>query len=131
METSSPKELLISKAWIQAVALVMLFGFFVMGSLAYYTYTQQPPIPARVLESRLDSWLQSELSRFHRAISLALWLLALLVLIVEMARYREMHDWVALLVLLLPISFTGSRYLASFLERNAKENARSKTTFNV
>ena len=30
----------------------------------------------RVLESRLDAWLQSELNRFHRGISLALLLLA-------------------------------------------------------
>jgi hypothetical protein len=52
METSSRRELLISKAWIQAVMLVMLFGFFVMGLLAYYTYTQQqPPIPTRVLNA--------------------------------------------------------------------------------
>jgi nitric oxide reductase subunit B len=51
METPSPKERLVSKAWIQAVILVMLFGFFVMGLLAYYTYTQQPPIPAKVVDS--------------------------------------------------------------------------------
>ena len=51
METPSSNERLISKVWIQAVALVMLFGFFVMGLLAYYTYTQQPPIPARVVDA--------------------------------------------------------------------------------
>src|SRR5215831_17286596 len=51
METPSPKERLISKAWLQVVILVMLFGFFVMGLLAYYTYTQQPPIPARVVDA--------------------------------------------------------------------------------
>jgi len=41
--------LLISKGWIQAVGLVMLFGFFVLGLLAYWTYTDEPPIPARVV----------------------------------------------------------------------------------
>ena len=51
MNESSDKTLLISKGWIQAVALVMLFGFFVMGLLAYYTYTDQPPIPARVVDA--------------------------------------------------------------------------------
>src|SRR5215467_8704664 len=50
MEMPSSKEPLISKAWMQTVILVMLFGFFVMGLLAYYTYTQQPPIPARVVD---------------------------------------------------------------------------------
>ena len=29
----------------------MLFGFFVMGLLAYYTYTDEPPIPAKVVDA--------------------------------------------------------------------------------
>jgi nitric oxide reductase subunit B len=36
--------LLISKRWVQAVAIVMLFSFFVLGLLAYRTYTDQAPI---------------------------------------------------------------------------------------
>jgi len=40
--------LLVSSGWIQAGAAVVLFGFFVMGLLAYRTYTAEPPIPARV-----------------------------------------------------------------------------------
>ena len=51
MNESSNQKLLISKGWIQAVALVMLFGFFVMGLLAYYTYTDEPPIPAKVMDA--------------------------------------------------------------------------------
>jgi nitric oxide reductase subunit B len=51
MTESSNRSLLISKGWIQAVALVMLFGFFVMGLLAYYTYTDEPPIPAKVVDA--------------------------------------------------------------------------------
>lgn len=35
---------------MQAVALVVLFGFFVLGLLAYRTYTEQPPIPERVVD---------------------------------------------------------------------------------
>lgn len=50
MNQPANKDLLISKGWIQAVALVMLFGFFVMGMLAYYTYTDEPPIPKRVID---------------------------------------------------------------------------------
>ena len=46
--------MLISKGWVQAVALVMLFGFFVLGLLAYYTYTDQPPIPAKVVDAKGD-----------------------------------------------------------------------------
>jgi len=41
--------LLVSRAWIQAVAVVVLFGFFVLGLLAYRTYTGEAPIPGKVL----------------------------------------------------------------------------------
>jgi nitric oxide reductase subunit B len=37
--------LLVSRGWLQAVALVLLCGFAVMGLLAYRTYTAEPPIP--------------------------------------------------------------------------------------
>lgn len=42
--------LLVSRTWIQVVALVMLFGFFVLGLLAYRTYQAKPPIPGRVVD---------------------------------------------------------------------------------
>ena len=42
--------LLISRAWVQAVVLVMIFGFFILGILAYQTYTGEPPIPLRVAD---------------------------------------------------------------------------------
>ena len=42
-------ELLVSKGWIQAVALVGLCGFLLLGILAYRTYTDEPPIPSRVV----------------------------------------------------------------------------------
>jgi hypothetical protein len=73
----------------------------------------------RLLESRLDGWLQSELSRFHRVVSLALLLLAAVVLAAELLRYRERNDWLAILILLVPLSIAGSRHLVSFLERRA------------
>ena len=49
VEEAGRREFLISKGWIQAVVLVVLFGFFVLGLLAYRTYMAQPPIPDRVL----------------------------------------------------------------------------------
>ena len=51
MNESPRQNLLISKGWIQAVALVMLFGFFVLGLLAYRTYTDEPPIPIKVVDN--------------------------------------------------------------------------------
>ncbi len=43
------RPMLIGKGWVQAVAIVMLFGFFVMGILAYRTYTDSMPQPAKVV----------------------------------------------------------------------------------
>ncbi len=74
----------------------------------------------RVLESRLDGWLQSELRRFHRGISLALLLLAAFILAAEMMEYRALHEWVLLGVLLAPIVFAGSKLSVSFWERERK-----------
>lgn len=75
----------------------------------------------RVLESRMDAWLQSELSRFHRGISLMLLLLAILILAAEMFRHQTARDWVALAILLLPIGFAGSKNLVSFSEGSRKK----------
>ncbi len=44
------RELLISKGWAQAAILVFVFGFFVLGLLAYRTYTNEPPIPKKVVD---------------------------------------------------------------------------------
>jgi len=43
-------ELIIAKGWVQAAILVFLFGFFVLGLLAYRTYQAEPPIPAEVVD---------------------------------------------------------------------------------
>lgn len=50
MEALQQRDLLVSKAWLQAVAVVVLFGFFVLGLLAYRTYSGEAPIPARVVD---------------------------------------------------------------------------------
>jgi nitric oxide reductase subunit B len=51
VQSSGRRPLLVSKGWIQAVALVMLVGFFILGLLAYRTYTRHPPVPHAVLDS--------------------------------------------------------------------------------
>jgi hypothetical protein len=75
----------------------------------------------RLLESRLDAWLQSELNRFHRGISLALLLLAVLILAVEMFQHQATRDWIVLAALLLPIGLAGSRYFVFFTETKQKK----------
>lgn len=44
-------QMLIARGWIQAVALVLIFGFFVMGILAYRTYTASMPMPTKVVSA--------------------------------------------------------------------------------
>jgi nitric oxide reductase subunit B len=48
-KAAGPRGLRVSKAWVQAVAIVLLFGFFVLGFLAYRTYTGAAPMPERVV----------------------------------------------------------------------------------
>ncbi len=43
------RKLLISKSWIQAVVIVFLAGFGILGVLAYRTYTDEPPVPRKVV----------------------------------------------------------------------------------
>jgi nitric oxide reductase subunit B len=49
-EAGGRREFLLGKGWIQAVLLVVLCGFFVLGLLAYRTYMAHPPVPARVID---------------------------------------------------------------------------------
>lgn len=51
MAVESRRGLLVSSGWIQAVAIVILFGFTVLGILAYETYAGEPPIPERVTDT--------------------------------------------------------------------------------
>ena len=50
MEQTDKSTLLISKGWIQAIVIVVLCGFLILGMLAYRTYTDEPPIPSRVVD---------------------------------------------------------------------------------
>lgn len=44
------RDLIVAKGWVQASIIVLLFGFFVLGLLAYRTYTSGPPIPEKVID---------------------------------------------------------------------------------
>ena len=50
MDSTTKRGFLLANGWIQAVLLVTLFGFFVLGFLAYKTYTGEPPIPGKVVD---------------------------------------------------------------------------------
>ncbi|MFN8068272.1 MAG: nitric-oxide reductase large subunit [Mycolicibacterium insubricum] len=58
------QETLIGKGWVQGVALVMIFGFFVMGLLAYRTYTASMPMPKQVVsESGEQLFTDADITR--------------------------------------------------------------------
>jgi hypothetical protein len=71
----------------------------------------------RQIEQRLNSWLRSEVRRFHRGLSLVLLLLAVVILAAETGKQDSFRDWAILGALLAPISLFGMRLLASFLAR--------------
>jgi nitric oxide reductase subunit B len=52
VQPNGRRELLVSRAWIQAVVLVVLCGFFILGLLAYRTYMAEPPVPVRVVDQQ-------------------------------------------------------------------------------
>ena len=67
----------------------------------------------RLLERHLDAWIESELRRFHRGISLTLLLLATVLLFAEVVRYPHSADRRALALLLLPLVLVQFRLLPS------------------
>ncbi|ADU46853.1 nitric-oxide reductase large subunit [Intrasporangium calvum] len=57
---TSQRQMLVGKGWVQGVALVMLFGFFVMGILAYRTYTASMPQPDKVVSQSGETVFTTE-----------------------------------------------------------------------
>ena len=68
----------------------------------------------REIEHNPNSWLESELSRFHRGISLSLILLAVLLLIAEMIRHQKTTDELLLGILFVPITLFGAQLTSAF-----------------
>ncbi len=73
----------------------------------------------RLLKSPLDSWIESELRRFHRGISLVLLLLATIILAAETVRHAEPRELLLVGCLLVPVSIAETRLFASFLKPRA------------
>jgi hypothetical protein len=63
----------------------------------------------REIEQRLDLWLQTGLSRFHRGLSLTLVVLAGLLLLVETVRHPRGNAAVLLAGLMLVVGLAGAR----------------------
>ena len=54
MSQNARRALLVGRGWVQAIAIVFLFGFLILGLLAYRTYTDEPPIPTEVVDPAGD-----------------------------------------------------------------------------
>jgi hypothetical protein len=80
----------------------------------------------RLLTMHSESWVESELRRFHRGISLVLLLLATLILMAETARHGEPRELVLVGCLLLPVGLAEVRLFASFLSQSRERDARSR-----
>jgi hypothetical protein len=73
----------------------------------------------REIEHNPNSWLESELSRFHRGISLSLLLLAQLLLVAEMIRHQRTTELLLLGFLLVPITLLGAQLASAFFASRA------------
>jgi hypothetical protein len=63
----------------------------------------------------MDSWVESELRRFHRGISLTLLLLATVILIAETVRHAEPRELFLLGCLLFAVGLAEAKLFVSFL----------------
>jgi hypothetical protein len=75
----------------------------------------------RRIEVRPDSWVQSELRKFHRGLSLTLLLLAALILVVTILRQNNLTDQIFVAIPLLCITGVGLRLLIEFLRPAEKD----------
>ncbi len=50
VDAGRKRGLIVSSGWVQAALLVILFGFSILGWLAYQASTEAPSIPARVVD---------------------------------------------------------------------------------
>jgi hypothetical protein len=74
----------------------------------------------RTVERRLDSWLDSELRRFHIGISLALLVLAASILIIELLLHEHEGDRVILAGALAIVGVPGLRIAHSFFSSRSR-----------
>lgn len=68
----------------------------------------------REIEHQPDAWLESELARFHRGLSLTLLVLAAAWLVAEMFQHQKPVELLLLSGVLAPIALLGSQLLSAF-----------------
>jgi hypothetical protein len=79
----------------------------------------------RVIEHRPDSWLDSELRRFHRGISLTMVVLAALMLTVELVRFAAQRDHMVAGAMLVFVAVYGLHLAAPITTRRDETEPRA------
>jgi len=74
----------------------------------------------RLLLSHSDSWVESELRRFHRGISLSLLILATAILIVTATRHGKPMEILIISCFLLSIGLTAPKLFSSFFSNHGE-----------
>jgi hypothetical protein len=76
----------------------------------------------RLIEQPVESWLDSEIRRFHRGISMALVVLAAVILASEIVFFRRGADQLLMAGILAPIGFFGARLTSQFWSHSARKS---------
>jgi hypothetical protein len=80
----------------------------------------------RELEHNPNSWLESEVKRFHRGISLSILVLAALLLIAEMIRHQRPTELLVLGGCLAAVAVLGTRLFAAYFARGSLAQSYAK-----
>jgi hypothetical protein len=78
----------------------------------------------RTIERPLDSWLRSEIRLFHRGISLALVVLAVLILLAEIVHFEQPRELLVLGGFLVPIGVFGAKIASDFRSEKSEDSSR-------
>ncbi len=76
----------------------------------------------RLIERPVESWLESEIRRFHRGVSMALLILAAVILGSEFVFFQHRADLLVLAGFLAPIAFLGVKLTSEFRARSPKKS---------
>jgi hypothetical protein len=85
----------------------------------------------REIEHRVDSWVQSEIRRYHRGFSLALLLLAALILLAQLLWFKRPRELMLAGGLFLAVSGLGARLLAGFRTSQKAANGLNDQHFTI
>jgi hypothetical protein len=79
----------------------------------------------RTVERPIDSWLRSEIRRFHRGLSMTLVVLAAAILLAEIAHFDRPRELLLLGAFLAPIGIFGAKIASEFRTEKSRGDSHS------